>query len=598
MSSKAVFISLPWADFRSPSLSAGSLASYVRKRGFEVEAMHLHLPIAADFGLESYGAVMFSEMPVGEALSAAILYPQQKKQLSKFAIENSCGRIESPAALSRAMRRSFRTLDLSNCSIVCFTIDYQQLFSSMVFAKWIKDDHPDIRIIVQGKMARGDLGISIMDNFPQVDWCVGCEGEAPIANLMGRFSSSGALRLEGVAGLIYRKGGKIVYNAPGKPLKMKGMPDPDYDSYFKFLESHPALKGVEVNAFIPVEQSRGCDMHCAFCNDPSYWGRHRPRPPKEVAASTKRMCRRYLVNSVHLSAQMVTPGASDSLFEDLASHSMDYRITCEVRPGTRRESLRLMKDAGVTEVRIGIENLCSRLLKKMKKGSRLIDNLETMKFCEELGIRNDSDFMIGFPSETQDDVDAWTSNIDFADPYMPPAALTRFQLLEGSPACDSPSRYGISSISEAGPLGPYLPKNLRSKLRLNLKTCKSRLRERSYSKLKARIDSWRRVYDEAASEGLGPLRCFDGRDFIKIVDLRGGNGSIVLDGWMRDLYLYCEEKKRLEEIERSFFATPRKQLLMVLRQLLRLRVMYTEGGDWLSLAVRTRPGDRRDEPFL
>jgi ribosomal peptide maturation radical SAM protein 1 len=598
MSFKALFISLPWADYRSPSLSAGTLTSHARKQGFDVEAVHLHLPIAADFGLRSYSDVMFSDMPIGEAMSAALLFPQHKNRLQKFVGRHSGSKAGSPTAFSRAMRRSFRTLDLSNCSIVCFTVDYQQLFSSILFSKWIKSEYTNIRTVVQGKMARGDLGASVIDNFSQVDWCIGSEGEVAIPALMRCASSGAALKLKQVPGLIYRRGGKTVRNAPSSPLKMKGLPDPDYDNYFKVLESHSALKGVEVNPFLPIEQSRGCNMQCAFCNDPSYWGRHRSRPSREVVDSIRRLCKKHRVNSIHLSAQMITPQISDGLFRDLASHANDYRITCEVRPGTRRKSLELMKNAGVTEVRIGIENLCSKLLRKMKKGSRLIDNLETMKLCEELGIRNDSDFMVGFPNETQNDVDSWTANVDFADPYLPPAALTQFQLLEGSPVCCSPSRYGISNISDAGPMGPYLPKHLKKGIRLNLKTYKSSNRKRNYSRLKARIDSWRRAYDEAASEGLSLLRYFDCRDFVKIVDLRGGTGSIILDGWMRDLYLFCEETKGFAEIEKSFSTLHRSELLKVLRQLYRLKAIYTEGGDWLSLAVRSRPGDRRDEPFL
>jgi hypothetical protein len=50
------------------------------------------------------------------------------------------------------------------------------------------------------------------------------------------------------------------------------------------------------------------------------------------------------------------------------------------------------------EVQIGIEALSSRLLKKLHKGTRAIQNLEIMKNCEMLGIRNISNLILQFRS--------------------------------------------------------------------------------------------------------------------------------------------------------------------------------------------------------
>jgi hypothetical protein len=41
-----------------------------------------------------------------------------------------------------------------------------------------------------------------------------------------------------------------------------------------------------------------------------------------------------------------------------------------------------------------------------------------------------------------------------------------------------------------------------------------------------------------------------------------------------------------------------KELRKVLRQLFKLKLMYTEDDDWLSLAIRASPENRRHMPFL
>jgi radical SAM superfamily enzyme YgiQ (UPF0313 family) len=60
-----------------------------------------------------------------------------------------------------------------------------------------------------------------------------------------------------------------------------------------------------------------------------------------------------------------------------------------------------------------------RLLKRLHKGTTAIQNLEIMKNCEALGIRNISNLILYFPGSTQLDVVETLRTLEFVLPFHP-----------------------------------------------------------------------------------------------------------------------------------------------------------------------------------
>ena len=76
------------------------------------------------------------------------------------------------------------------------------------------------------------------------------------------------------------------------------------------------------------------------------------------------------------------------------------------------------------EVQIGIEARSSSLLKKLHKGTSAIQNLEIMKNCEALGIRNISNLILQFPGSDEKDVAETLEVLEFAWPFHPLKAVS------------------------------------------------------------------------------------------------------------------------------------------------------------------------------
>jgi ribosomal peptide maturation radical SAM protein 1 len=581
---KTLLIALPWAEHEFPSVPIGYLSAFVKRQGFSTDALHLHLEVAAEMGFDVCDACFHSEHMLGEALSAALLFPNRKNRFMDYAERHQAGSRKLLQRYKVIMRKLYDRIEWSDYDVVAFAVYRSQLFSSLLMARWIKSDNPEIRTVMTGRLASGDLGSAIVRCFPQVDWCIDGEPEIPLTGLIRRLGRKDEHFEQDIPGLIYRDGGYIHRNPRTQQIDLCGIPDPDYDHYFKTLYENPALEEVALPVSVPVEAGRGCNYDCAFCGDHVHYDGYRCRPAVEIRDSLDRMCLRHRVPSVLLVEQMLTKDDCDKLFPQIAALNRDYSIFCEIRAGFPRETLRTMKAAGVSEVQIGLEALDTGLLRKMQKRTRLIDNLETMKFIEELGIAHRSNLIVGFPSATQSEVDRSVRAMDLACAYMPPLYLEKFELVEDSPAYRRPSSFGISRIRENMGFLRMLPKDISRNMRLYHKQYTNLKPRCNYLLFRRRHELWKERYAQSQITGTPLLQCLDCGDFLRIEDAREEAQSLTLDGWMRQLYLFCRSIRSVDDIKESLPDVTIGNIMRMLKYLCKLGFMFGEGGEYLSLA--------------
>lgn len=584
---RTLLLSLPWASYHRPSLSIGALAAFSRRAGFEISAQHLHLEAAALFGLEYYDIVAANTIyGAGEALIASVLFPAERERLLKYASRFIANADQRAKDIQRVLRRLFSNIKWSEIDVVGFSANYEQLFASLLFAEWIKRDHPHIITVIGGRLVAGKMGMSLLKCFPQVDYCVDGEGELPLLSMQNQLKQSNRIMEPDVPGLIYRQNGEVKINPQRQIDNLAELPNPDYEHYFSLLSEHPHLKHNYILTFLPVEAGRGCLYRCAFCDDSPFWHGHRSRPAQAIADSIQTLSQAYGTSSVYIVDEMLPPEICGQLFADLKSGERDYRIFCQFRAGMPRENLIAMKNAGVCEVGIGIEALDTTLLKKMNKGTRFIDNLETMKFCEELGIKYNANLIAGFPTETQQDVDRSTEAIEYCIHLRPPAHFGFFLICENSAVYNNPDRYGIYYINDAARWGRLLPVSIHKNINIWYKNFRSRFKKRNYARFTRAHSQWARLYELAKQNGDSLLIYYDCRDFIRIEDKRRNSRSISLTGIASELYRYCDTIKSLNDIKEHFSTCSESRILQLLRQFKRHKLLYSEGDDYLSLAIK------------
>jgi ribosomal peptide maturation radical SAM protein 1 len=595
---RTLLVSPPWADYKNPNLSIGAIASYLRKYGFDAEALHMHIEAAAYFGLDDYEYISDPEK-AGEALCAAMIFPQKKKALIRYFGKKA----DEAESYAKRTEKLFKTLysnvKWSKYDLIGFTTNFLQSFPSLLLAAWIKRDHSNIRIVLGGRLVTLDIGKFIIKHFDQIDWCIDGEGEEALASLISAIQEGKSSFESEIPGLIFRDKDSVQNNPKKKMASLRNLPDPDYDHYFHILKNHPTFKQNNIKTFIPIEGSRGCNNRCAFCSDHLFWGNNRQRPAQETADSIRRMTTRYGINSVLLTDLAIRPAQCDELFPLIASHGNDYRISCFIRANLSKDQFSKLKNAGVCSTFMGLEALDSKLLKIMWKGTRLIDNLESMKHSEATGILNSTNLILGFPGETQSDIDRSIKSIDYAWGFTPVYRAILFNLLEGSPVYLYPHKFGVTSISHDVGFYRFLPKPVSDDARMCYKDFISKGKPRHYKALNDKLAKWRSsYYKHKTLKGQPMLSYYNCEDYMLIEDYRHGFDRYTFKGWQRDVYIFCDSTKRWDEIIRRFDFLDESQLKRFLNKLFRLKLLFTENNLYLSLAIHWPNNNRQYTLFV
>jgi anaerobic magnesium-protoporphyrin IX monomethyl ester cyclase len=169
-----------------------------------------------------------------------------------------------------------------------------------------------------------------------------------------------------------------------------------------------------------METSRGCYSHCVYCNKNIHGYKLRQKSPERVVDEME-----YILNLGFKEIQII-----DDVFT--ADMKRAYTICEEIlkrglkfpwypRGGIRvdrvsMELFSIMKKAGCYRIPFGIESGSQRVIDVIKKRITLEQAENAVRFSKEAGFEVECYFMIGLPTETEDDI---LKSIDFAKKLDP-----------------------------------------------------------------------------------------------------------------------------------------------------------------------------------
>jgi hypothetical protein len=354
---------------------------------------------------------------------------------------------------------------------------------------------------------------------------------------------------------------------------------------------------------LPIEISRGCWWRrrkkdgrtpgCAFCNLNLQWRGYRQKSPSRVAREVDLLTRRHRTLKVAFTDNVLPAGNTEEIFQRVGRLEKDLQLFCEIRATAPARALAEMKAAGVDRVQIGIEALSTRLLERMNKGTTTIENLEVLKQCEALGIRQESNLMLCFPGSDADDVRETLHNLAFAAVYRPMRPVT-FWLGIGSPVWYSPGAYGVKAVFNHPHYRVLFPAAVTRAVGLTIQGYRGDQghQRRLWAPVRKRIREWHKGYAALRREGCpDPILGYrDGGDFLVIRHRRIGGDPLLhrLEGSSRAIYLFCGQRQSLGRILAAFPSFNEEQLRSFLEQMVAKRLMFAEGEQYLSLAIPCR----------
>ncbi len=303
---------------------------------------------------------------------------------------------------------------------------------SVMFTAFAKDAHEVARlakeIFPRTPMIFGGAHVSIdpkgILKDRNIDFAVYGEGEKTFINLLETLDKK--KRPEGITGIAYRQGRKIIINPPTPymtdlnvlPLPARHLLDlKAYDS-----ESDPFCMRHPLTSMIT---SRGCPGRCVYCSIHAIWGHTwRGRSAENVVDEIEHLVKKYGIREIHFldDSMSVNKKRMNEICDEIIKRKINIRWATPngiAHWTLDKPLLRKMKKAGCYRVTFGFESGNVDMRRWVGKPYDLKQAKEMTQYSNKIGLWTIATNILGFPYETrqqiQDTIDfAVDSDCDFA----------------------------------------------------------------------------------------------------------------------------------------------------------------------------------------
>ncbi len=253
----------------------------------------------------------------------------------------------------------------------------------------------------------------ILKNNPSVDIIVRGEGELTFKLLLNCIAENRSYT--SLEGIVFRDGNIIQTNPKRKMIPdINELPYPARDllnlEVYKKINSENLLD-CKNTPVLTMMTSRGCPFDCVFCSTKVVWERKwRQTSPDRVVNEMKSMIKSYQVKEIAIYDDqfLASKKRVHEICDLIIAKKLD--ITINVLSGISgwlldEDLLKKMKKAGFYKLSLSIEVGNEKTLKFIKKPVNLGKMIDIIKICHKLGFWVQSNFIIGFPFETKEDID-------------------------------------------------------------------------------------------------------------------------------------------------------------------------------------------------
>jgi radical SAM superfamily enzyme YgiQ (UPF0313 family) len=293
--------------------------------------------------------------------------------------------------MERANAENLHNYDIAALS--CTTQDYN---IAKRIARTIKQKNTNTIVV---------LGGSHITWLPQTmtrdfDFGVLGEGEQTFVEL-AEYVNSGCKveKLFTINGLIFHWDGGIMASPPRALIEpLDNIPPP--------IRDNPG------ETMYHMFTSRGCPYKCAFCSSTAFWKKTRFHSADYVVAEIERCVR---MGATHIPMMDDLFVANRKRFIEIVEKlkrtdlhkKFNFDFMLQVRANLVDDELcKLMKEFNVRAAHFGAESASDRILNLMGKGVTVAKNQEALDIMHSHGITANLSFIVGWPTETEDELRA------------------------------------------------------------------------------------------------------------------------------------------------------------------------------------------------
>ena len=293
-----------------------------------------------------------------------------------------------------------------NPEVVGFTVTCMNAEQAELTATLIKQRNKEIMIVFGGPQVT--LQPQSVLACQAVDFGVLGEGDLSLPQLVDSFENGG--EPSSIPGLILREpSGNVVYTKA--PVPIESLDDLPFPARHLLNWSNYDLSGdylLPAKKVFTISSSRGCPYRCTFCSSAVYWNcSYHARSANSVVDEIEILVREFGADGLNFREDnfMVDRKRVRAICNELLARKVKISWVCEARvDNVDRETLELMRDAGLVGLWCGVESGSPRILKQIRKGYTVEQVRSAFELFNDLGINTRAGFMIGFPDETEEDI--------------------------------------------------------------------------------------------------------------------------------------------------------------------------------------------------
>ncbi|WP_027359233.1 B12-binding domain-containing radical SAM protein [Desulforegula conservatrix] len=409
--------------------------------------------VDGDYSHDDFKKVCFNKLLI--TASSALSFPEMIVTVPQFAV--------NPLFESFSVSEIFDSLSDSNLilDIIYQNIDsimeahdspvwgisvtfHDQIIKAFQCAAHIKKKNPRAFIIMGGPSIAHYFR-NLPDNrlFSIVDAFAYFEGELTLKSLVGVLKNNGSL--QDVPGIAFNEGNKIFHTMPPEKIHINNSAAPDYNviDLDSFIKSR-------ANMTVPIRLTKGCSWgKCTFCS--SFESYYEQIDPEIALGQLLKVYHDTGIRNFMFSDEASPLTVLDYLSKKIIELGISISWTFHTRLTKKltKERCRLYKQAGCSQIYIGIESTSDRILKKMGKGitfGQIKDFFDEMEPILPIGAY----MMIGFPGEREDEAEngfRYLSQL-VEKKKLASFVYSQFTVKTGSAIWDNPEAFGISELSK------------------------------------------------------------------------------------------------------------------------------------------------------
>lgn len=298
-------------------------------------------------------------------------------------------------------KKSIKHIKSEKADVFCFSADCYSLPLLIKISQLLKKSYP-CKPVIFGGPATLSVDDQLMRAFPSIDFILRGETEESLPLLAIALSENNPFHQ--IPGLTWRSKNRKIRRNPDSPpiinLNKLGFPDynikPGLKSYIK--------EGLD---YIRVESGRGCPFNCSFCSTSLFFKRKlRLRDPQKILSHIRQIKRSYGLKKILLAHDNSTLNKDHiKRLCDVLSKEKDISWIGGGRlEDIDRKTLKMLKNGHCCRMEIGIESGSENIQRKIHKNLNLQKLLPTLNLANKLGIEVHLSFIIGFPTESKEDI--------------------------------------------------------------------------------------------------------------------------------------------------------------------------------------------------